>query len=231
MSSHGLRWLTGVALAAATIGCQHDVTTLFPPGLEPLPDDAMAGAIDAPIAEALVMTNTTVDGEVRVYGRGYVFEPVFSVWGAAQTPQALIAMCSTNAQVVTENDETGYELDFLVAYTVNNILTVQWDDQFRGDVISVGLGSDQMNGSGEPGDTISRTIIHHQKTMGSSFITTSEGTTQMFANATDSMTELQFVEHLNAAEEPVDQVETGMQHEFDSLVSIAHGGAVTACPQ
>ena len=38
-------------------------------------------------------------------------------------------------------------IDFIVAYTVNNILTVQWDDQWRGDVIATGLGSAQMDGS------------------------------------------------------------------------------------
>ena len=222
------RHLGGLALVLAA-GCQHDVTTLFPPGLEPLADDAQVQAVAAPVAEALVMTNTQ-DTEVRVYGRGYVFTPVGSVWAAAQDPLALIATCNTNAQGVTQQDETGYALDFVVHYTVNNILTVQWDDQYRGAVISVGVGSGQVLGMGSPGDVISRTMIEHQKTMGSSFITVSEGTTQLLANADDSVTEVQMVEHLSAVEQPLDQVTNGMQHEFDSLLAIAHGGAVTACP-
>lgn len=214
------------ALVCVLASCQHDVTTLFPAGLEPFDDDAMAGAIDAPVAEALVMTDTDAT-VVSVYGHGYVFAPVADVWMAAQDPQALIALCSTNDQAITQQDETGYQLDFLVHYTVNNILTVEWDDQWRGDVIAVGIGSAQMDGSD---GVATRAMIKHQKTAGSSFITLSEGTTQLLANADDTMTELQLVEHLEAAEQPVDQVRTGMQREFDSLLAIAHGGSAAACP-
>jgi len=215
-------------LAVLAAGCQHDVATLFPPGLEPFDDDAMAGAVDAPVAEALVMTDTT-DSLVRVYGHGYVFVPVATAWQAAQDPHTLIARCRTNAQAITPNDETGYDLDFLVHYTVNDVLTIEWDDQYRGDVIAVGVGSAQMPGSGSA-DEPSRTIIKHQKTGGSSFITTSEGTTQMLANADDSVTELQFVEHLGALQQPVDQVRAGMQDEFDRLLATVHGDATPACP-
>ncbi len=222
------RRLAGLALLFAA-GCQHDVTTLFPPGLEPLADDPEVQAVAAPVAEALVMTNTQ-DTEVHVYGRGYVFAPVATVWAAAQDPLALIATCNTDAQAITQQDETGYALDFSVHYTVNNILTVGWDDQYRGAVISVGVGSSQVLGMGIPGDVVSRTMIEHQKTMGSSFISVSEGTTQLLANADNSVTEVQMIEHLKAVEQPLDQVTNGMRHEFDSLLAIAHGGAVPACP-
>jgi hypothetical protein len=215
-----------VIVCAGFAACQSNIVTLFPAGLEPFSDDAMAGAIHAPVAEALVMTSAT-GSETAVYGDGYVFAPVANVWAAAQNPQALIATCSTNDQMITQHDETGYELDFLVSYTVNNILTVQWDDQWRGDVIATGIGSAQMDGS----DGIAtRAMIKHQKVDGSSFISVSEGTSQLIANVDDTMTELQFVEHLKAAEQPVDQVETGMQHEFDSLLAITHGSGVPPCP-
>ena len=112
-------------------GCQHDVTTVFPSGLEPFDDDAMAGAIDAPIAEAIMMTDTE-DTLTRVYGHGYIFEPVATVWAAAQDPNDLLATCTTDAQSITPDDETGYELDFLAHYEVDDVLTVTWDDPVPG---------------------------------------------------------------------------------------------------
>jgi hypothetical protein len=219
--------LAALAILCSAAACQHDIYTLFPPGLEPFDDDDLAANIDAPVAEALVVTHTS-GSATNVYGEGYVFAPVKTVWAAAQNPKALIATCSTDQQVVTQHDESGYEMDFIVAYTVNNFVTVQWDDQYRGDIIQTGLGSDATEG--DDGREPSRTMIKHQKVDGSSFISLSDGSTQMIANADDTKTQVHFVEHLAAVESPEDQVQTGMQHEFDSLVSIVHGGTVPACP-
>ena len=44
------------------------------------------------------------------------------------------------------------------------------------------------------------------------------------------MSELQFVEHLQATGGTSDQVLAGVQHNYDSIVSVTHGGAVPACP-
>ena len=74
-------------------------------------------------------------------------------------------------------------------------------------------------------------MIKHQKTDGSSFITLSEGTIQLTPTDDDpNTTELSFVEHLDAAGGSTDDVQKGVQHNFDSIVAVAHGNPSPACP-
>ena len=88
-------------------------------------------------------------------------KPPATVWAAAKSPAPNMAICSTDQQMVTENNDPAYEYSFLVHYTVNNILTVEWDDQWRFGTIV---------------DEPFLGMIKHQKTQGSDFITLSEGT-------------------------------------------------------
>ena len=210
-----------VALLAIVVvaACQHSTTTPFPAGLEPLEDNIVPEQMTGPYAEMLTTASTDSD-YIRIYGRGYVLLPPAVVWAATKTPTADVALCSTNQQNVTPDDQPQYEFSFVVAYVVNNILTVQWDDQWRFGTID-GTIDDPLLG-----------MIKHQKIDGSSFITLSEGTIQLTPTPTDdpNVTELAFVEHLNAVGGGVDDVVEGVQHNFDSLVAVAHGNPIPACP-
>ncbi len=73
-------------------------------------------------------------------------------------------------------------------------------------------------------------MAKHQKIDGSSFITLSEGTVQVTSTDDPNVSELEFVEVLNAISGSSDDVLKGVQHNYDSIVSVAHGGSVTACP-
>ena len=73
-------------------------------------------------------------------------------------------------------------------------------------------------------------MIKHQKTMGSSFITLSEGTIQVLHTTDANVTELSFVEHLDAVSAGVADVLKGVQHNYDSIVAVSHGNPVPACP-
>ena len=55
-------------LLAVSAGCQSNVKTPFPPGLEPLEDNPV---VLAAVEEGLV-TKTTDSPYVKIYGRGYV---------------------------------------------------------------------------------------------------------------------------------------------------------------
>lgn len=204
-----------VALALAA--CQDDITTPFPPGLEPLPDDGEPATLDAVPDERLV-SRATDDDMIRVYGRGFVLAPPAVVYAAAHDPEVMIAKCSTSSQTVTPGNDPAYDLSFLVHYFVDNIVNVEWDDQWRGDVIAGALDAPEL------------VMIKHQKIEGSDFISVSEGTIALLATDDPAITELRFVEHLDAVGGTTDDVVRGMVHNFNRLVSVAHGGPIVGCP-
>jgi carbon monoxide dehydrogenase subunit G len=187
------------------------VKTPFPPGLEPLEDNPV---VLSAVEEGLV-TKSTDSPYVKVYGRGYVKAPPDVVWAAAKSPAPNVAMCSTDQQTVTENNDPAYEYSFLVHYTVNNILTVEWDDQWRfGTVV----------------DAPFLAMMKHQKTQGSDLISLSEGTIEVDATDDPEVTELSFVEHLDATSASASDVLASVKHNYDSLVAVSHGNPVPACP-
>ncbi|MFT3692846.1 MAG: hypothetical protein QM831_06880 [Kofleriaceae bacterium] len=209
-----------LALVLGT-GCQDDISTPFPSGLEPLEDNPVPTQQGGNRTEMLQTMSSDGD-EIKIYGRGYVLVDPQTVWTATKNPDANVAVCSTNQQQITPNNDSAYEFSFLVHYVVNNILTVEWDDQWRWGTIQDGTGS----GS----DAAFFGMIKHQKTQGSSFITLSEGTIQVTATDDPNVTELAFVEHLESAGGGVDDVLKGVQHNYDSLVAVSHGNPIPACP-
>jgi hypothetical protein len=204
--------LLALAVLTALVGCQDNITTPFPPGLEPFEDNLVDARPDGPFDEGL-RTKTSDTDYIHVYGRGFVQAPFDTVWAAARAPAPNIAVCSTSDQTVTENDEPEYDYSFLVHYFVDDIVNVEWDDQWRFGLVETGLG-----------------MIKHQKVMGSDFITLSEGSIQVLATSQPDVTELVFVEHLDAVQASSGDVLKGVQHNYDSLVAVAHGNAIPPCP-
>jgi hypothetical protein len=198
---------------AVLAACQHSVKTPFPPGLEPLEDDAAPDPADLYSETLSAITKDT--NYSYVYARGYVQVDPATVWAAIESPAPNVAICSTSSNTVDVNNDPTYEYSFLVHYTENNVVTVQWDDQWRFGTIDT---SDFFG------------MIKHQKVQGSSFITLSEGTIQLHATTDPAVSELQFVEHLDATMASSSDVLKNVQHNYASLVSVSHGGPVTPCP-
>jgi hypothetical protein len=202
-----------VALLGALLGaCQDDITTPFPEGLEPFDDDAVARDLEPPSGETLVTASTDADF-IRIYGRGFVLAPLEVVYASAHDPEVMVAACSTTSQTITPDNEPQYELSFLVHYFVNEIVNVEWDDQWRGGTITPEL-----------------VVTKHQKTQGSDFITLSEGTVTLLATDDPEITEVQFVEHLDAVSATTDDVLEGVRHNYDALVASSHSLGVPPCP-
>jgi hypothetical protein len=210
-----LAWIAGAGLSLAA--CQHDVHTMFPPGLEPFEDNPVPEQTPGMYTETLMTSSTDTD-YIRVYGRGYVLVSPATLWPLAKAPAPNIAVCSTNQQMITPDNDPSYEYSFLVHYIVNNVLTVEWDDQWRFGTVEGTVAAPTL------------AMIKHQKTQGSSFIKRSEGTIQLTATDDPNVTELAFVEHLDAVGGGVADVVKGTQHNFDSLVAVAHGNPIPACP-
>jgi hypothetical protein len=215
-----VKYLLATVAVIATSACQDNVATPFPAGLEPLEDNLVPVQQGGERTETLRTDSTDDNDEIEIYGRGYVLVDPMTVWAASKNPDANDAACSTNAQMVMPNNDPAYEFSFLVHYVVNNILTVEWDDQWRWGTIEPGTGSgSQFFG-----------MIKHQKTQGSSFIELSEGTIQVTATDDPNVTELAFVEHLQAAGGGVSDVLKGVQHNYDALVAVSHGNPIPPCP-
>lgn len=167
---------------------------------------------DGPFVEGLRIKSSDSDF-IRVYARGFVTVPIETMWAASKSPTPNISSCQTSESMVTENNEPQYEYSFLLHYIVHDILTVEWDDQWRFGLVDPELG-----------------MIKHQKVQGSDFIDLSEGTIQVLATADPGVTELAFVEHLDAVSAGTDQVEQGVRHNYDALVATAHGNPIPPCP-
>ncbi len=197
-------------------GCQDDISTPFPPGLEPFDDDAAPAALDGTVQEVLTHASTD-DDFIRAYGRAFIFVSPTEVYAAAHDPEVMLAACSTTSHSVDFGNEPEYELSFLVHYFVDDILNVEWDDQWRGDVVTGTLDNPEL------------VMIKHQKIQGSDFITLSEGTVQLLATDDPGITEVRFVEHLDAVMASEGDVIDGMQSNFDRLLAVAHGNPIPSC--
>lgn len=205
-----------VALGAAALGCQGNVATPFPPGLEPFPDDHIP--LDLPATPVEMLSVRAFGGDtIRVYARGFVFAPPAAVWAATRVPEAMIARCRTTAQTITRDNQPQYELSFLVHYRVDDILTVEWEDQWRGGVI--------VGDTGDP----EHVMIKHQKVMGSGFIDLSEGTIQLYATSDPGITELRFVEHLKAISGSANDVAAGTRDNYAAILGLVHAGVIPPC--
>jgi hypothetical protein len=208
--------VTVLAFGAVLAACQDDVTTPFPEGLEPFEDNPVE--LDDPLTAEMLHASTDDGDTIKVYGRGYVQTSPARLWALTHQPTAMVAVCSTDEQHITENTEAPYEYSFLVHYVVHNVLTVEWDDQWRYGVI---LGTP---------DDVQLGMIRHQKTQGSDFISLSEGSVQVLSTPDPNVSELAFVEHLDAIQGGVSDVLKGMVRNYDALVALAHDAPTPACP-
>ncbi len=204
-------------IALALVGCQDDISTPFPSGLEPFPDDAENQTLDGTVVEALSVTSTA-EPIIMAYGRGFIFAPPAEVYALSHDPEVMLAACSTTSHSVVAENEPNYELSFLVSYFVDNIVNVEWDDQWRGDVVVGTLEDPEL------------VMIKHQKTEGSDFISLSEGTVQLLSTEDPAITEVRFVEHLDALMASEGDVIAGMQSNYDRMLAIAHANPLPPCP-
>lgn len=206
-------WVMLNALAVAA--CQDDVATPFPAGLEPLEDNTVPDTAD----RSEVLRTASVGGSfIRVHGRGYVHASPAQVWATTKRADAMIARCSTDEQQLTLENEPEYEYSFLVDYTVYDLLTVRWSDQWRYGVVEGTTDEPEL------------AMIRHQKVQGSDFIELSTGTVQVIATDDPDLAELAFVEHLDAISGGAGQVTAGMQANYDAIVALVHGRPLPRCP-
>ena len=96
-------------------------------------------------------------------------------------PNVVVDRHAITSYTVTPNVETGYDVSFLTAYTIDNIVTVNYDLTWREGVVA-----------GSEADP-SQVSVVYQKTSGSSFVSLMDGSIQL-NSVSPMVTELQFAQ-------------------------------------
>jgi len=201
------------ALSLLLLGCGGNEATAFPPGLEPLEENtAVAPAAEdgQPHPERL----NTLAGDRGTYefahARGFVHGTVAETWAALQMPEVVTDRRTVARYSFTHDVEEGYDVSFRVHNEVDDFITVTFEITWRQSVVEGMVDSPEV------------VAIRWQKTYGTTFITTIEGS--MVLRAVDeSTTELDVVEHIKAAR---DSAELARQYLLDvhaSAVAVVHG--------
>lgn len=214
MLSHMWRTAGPAVLLGACLG---NSATEFPPGLEPLEDNTAPAQAAGAISEQLALINGDA-GYLFVHGRGYLTVPPAAVWSAIQDAELLSSSCRIDSWSVTEHIDLAYTYSFLVHNEVDDLVTVAWDEEWRFGVV---LGTEAAPKLG---------MVRYQKTYGSDFISLLEGSIQVLATERPDVTELQFIEHLDAVGGGHSDLRSSMQRRFDSLQAVVRGGTPPACP-
>jgi hypothetical protein len=192
-------------------GCFGNSPTEFPPGLEPLEEDAVPTQ-SAPYTETLATSIEPFTTFQPVHGRGYILAPPAAVWAVSKNPDVMVQGCKQTRHSATVGDEPQYEYSFDMHYEVDEVITVAWDEQWRFGAVE-----------GTP-DLPTRAIVRYQKVNGTDFIKILEGSTQYYAVPDDpNVTMVEYVEHVNARSTgPQDSVDT-LNHRFNATVAVVHG--------
>ena len=212
--------MSRVAVIALVLfaACQDNVKTPFPEGLEPLEENPVPEDDGHP--EELQIETSSKDF-IRIYGRGYVHATPAVVWNVTKDPEVMAAVCHTTSHTIRLGAEPGsdaYELAYVVHYYVDDILDVEWDDAWRYGTIIGTADAPELG------------MMKHQKIAGSDFITLSAGTVEILATDDPNVTEVSFVEYLDAVQASTSDVSGSVKHNFDVIVAAVHETPVPKCP-
>jgi hypothetical protein len=203
-----------LACALPLIGCLNETTT-FPSGLEPLEPNTAPSQDMAPYQETLqVVTGASPDYNFA-HGRGYVMADPGTVWSVLMDPEVVVDRRQTDSQTWQLDTEPQYEYSLKLSYTVNKILSVSWDEAWRYGTITGTPAAPEL------------AIIRYQKVWGSTFIRLLEGSITILPTPDDpGVTEVQFVEHVNAVQSTTDNMKQSMIDRFNAIVARSHGQSI-----
>lgn len=205
---HGLRSAAiALALAAAPLGCWGNVATDYPPGLEPLEDNT---APDPAGIDQLAVVTGNMSGYAFGHARGWINAPAEAVWMALQDPEVVVSWRQTSRHLASPMPDPAYEVRFTLHYEVDDLINVSWDEDWRyGTVIGVPVMPELA-------------MARYQKVFGTTFIDLIEGSIQVLPKD-QTTTEIQLIEHVDAAQGGTSEIETTARDRFASVVARVHG--------
>ena len=121
-------------------GCNQDVKTPFPEGLEPLESNRASWPSGSGYPEELSCVSGSAEeadlGEYTwVHCKTYVNHPIEEVFEAYKMPRVVTDRRAVDEAIYTWDVEPEYEVSYKVSNTVNDVVTVEFDNVWRhGDV-------------------------------------------------------------------------------------------------
>lgn len=194
------------------LACTSDVATDFPPGLAPLEDVGTvppAGTPADPHPETLALDKGSDDESNWVHAAGYVHASVKDVYAALAIPDVVADRHHVNKYAVTTNVEP-YDVSFRLHYTINNIVTVEFDVTFR---------EGRVTGTAEAPTAVS---IVYAKTYGSNLVNTMKGSIEV-RRVDDGTSEIVFAQRMIATQTSADNIALWTNDIFASVVAQVHG--------
>jgi hypothetical protein len=164
-------------------------STPFPPGLEPIGENTAplpTGSAADPFPEALEIVHGEVDGVIFVHARGYIHASPSKVWAGLMDPDVVANHRDVDAVTATFDVEPEYDFSMILSYTVERVITIEWDETWRYGVIE---GAE---------DAVELAVIASQKTQGTTFIALLEGSMYVSAiDGDDQIAEYGFMQNLD----------------------------------
>ncbi len=201
------------ALIALSSGCFGNEETIFPPGLEPL-EDTTAPLPDGTPTDPYPEMLNLVTGETPEYhfahAHGYVAAPLETVYEALSTPDVCTDFRQTSRHTVDLDVEPEYDRSFVIHYEVDQFITIGFDVTWRHGIVE------------GPNDRPDITAHTFQKTYGTTFISLMRGSI-VARRVDDTTTELELVEHINAASGGSDNIAQFLRDYYANVVAISHG--------
>jgi hypothetical protein len=193
--------------------CTGDSIHTFPPGLEPL--EANTAAYPAATAESMYPETFTIRaGDAGRYyfahGSGYIHGSVEQVWDALKDPAVVADRFNTDEQTFMFGVEPEYELSYAIHYVVEDIVTVDWTETWRGDRLVPEEASDAWS------------TIRYQKTQGTGFITLIEGSVTLF-EVESQITGIEVIHHAEATATGEEEVFGAINNTYLSARARVHG--------
>lgn len=204
-----------LAFASAVLlgisACNHDITTPLPPGVEPIDEDGTTPPVARdgdPYPEDMHLEGRSRDDLTIAVGNGYFHADLATVWKAFATPE-IVADQGADELTFRGDSEPEYQVSFVVHNVVHDVITVAWDVTWR-EIASKGTR-----------EAPEEVRVRWQKTEGTGFIETFEGSVGLFRVA-PGVTRLELVQRIEAHGQTIDETVRGSRSLYDRVVTAIH---------
>ena len=164
------------------------------------------GSSADPYPQEINLDSVTTDEYTSVQARGYLHKDLLSAWEKIRVPEVYVDVNEVTTYSVDEISSDLYDYVFVVHNEVEDIITVNFDIEWRHGALSGDINDPQG------------VAIRWQKTEGTNHISLLEGSLQFFpvqddtGELVDNIIEVQFVYHLTAT---LEQDESAVQFVTD----------------
>jgi len=174
-----------MTLLLALVGCQKDIVTEFPAGLEPLEDSL---AVSAPADESANSTSGTGDDYSWAHLAGRISGDLTDVQGCLEVTEVMVDRRSVSEWERTDLSDPAYDFSAELWNYVEDILDVEFTNAWRNSIVEDPTYTEVL-------------AARWQKIEGSDFLPLLEGS-MLILPIEEGAVEIQIIEHLDALIDP-----------------------------